>query len=151
MSWYNSSQAVLWTAHQGGSGWSVGIASSTGLFGLGVHNWTCTVFFISSFNSLAFHNRLNHVIHVQKIAFGKPWGSGFKPKTAFENVQLRLLQCVDQSSLLAQGTELRTGIVEGNHDALLLGGRVITVTNVDGASLLLLRTNDCSGRRKTNS
>lgn len=51
-------------------------------------------------------------------------------------------QSVHQPALLPQGTELSTCLFKGDHDTLLLSSRVITVTNVDGARLLLLSAND---------
>lgn len=54
------------------------------------------------------------------------------------------LESVDQSPLLSQGPELLADLVERNHYALFLGGRVITVTDVDRTALLFGSANNYS-------
>ena len=54
------------------------------------------------------------------------------------------LKSVDQSPLLPQRPELLADLVERNHHALFLGGRVITVADVNRAALLFGSTNNYS-------
>lgn len=61
-----------------------------------------------------------------------------KSKTVVSTV----LESVGQAAFLAQHAKLLAGLLKGNHDALFLGGRVITVANVDRAGLLLRSTDN---------
>jgi hypothetical protein len=54
-----------------------------------------------------------------------------------------ILQRVNQSALLPQCPQLNTRLLERNHDAFGLGGRVVAVADIHRAALLFLGTHNC--------